>query len=233
MKDIIVIPTYNEKENISALVPEIFKIVPDVYVVVADDNSPDGTADAVRVLMQSYPRLSLFSRRAKEGLGRAYAAAFQKLLAESDVRTVIMMDADFSHHPRYLPAMLAESRAHSVVVGSRYVSGGGTEGWEGWRRLLSFGGNRYARLVTGLPIFDLTGGFNIIHTELLRKIDLSAFDASGYAFIIELKYRLWKAGADFAEVPIIFKNRREGESKISNHIIAEGIIAPWKMRFKK
>ncbi len=233
MKDIIVIPTYNEKENISALVPEIFKIVPDVYVVVADDNSPDGTADAVRVLMQSYPRLSLFSRRAKEGLGRAYAAAFQKLLAESDVRTVIMMDADFSHHPRYLPAMLAESRAHSVVVGSRYVSGGGTEGWERWRRLLSFGGNRYARLVTGLPIFDLTGGFNIIHAELLRKIDLSAFDASGYAFIIELKYRLWKAGADFAEVPIIFKNRREGESKISNHIIAEGVLAPWKMRFKK
>lgn len=233
MKNVIVIPTYNEKENIRNLVPLIFKTVPDIFVVVADDNSPDGTGDMVRELQKQYPNLSLLSRQEKNGLGRAYIHAFKEVLKDKEVEHIIMMDADFSHHPKYLPEMLRQSKSFSVVCGSRYVKGGGTTGWEMWRRVMSFCGNFYCRSITGMPIYDCTGGFNVISTHLLRSIDFSKMDMSGYAFIMELKYLLYKAGGKFFEVPIIFANRAEGESKISSHIISEGVVAPWKMLWKK
>lgn len=233
MKDVIVLPTYNEKNNISNLVPIIFETVPDISVLVADDNSPDGTASVVRELQKKYPNLSLISQKEKKGLGPAYINAFKHVLRGTDIRTVIMMDADLSHQPKYLIEMLQKSQKSSVVIGSRYTKGGGTVGWEFWRRMLSYWGNFYCRTITRLPIKDCTTGYNVISAHLLRKIDFSKMDMSGYAFIMELKYLLHRAGGTFFEVPIIFVNRAEGESKISSHIISEGILAPWKMVLRR
>lgn len=232
MKNVIVLPTYNERENIGNIVPMIFSIVPDIHILVADDNSPDGTADEVKNMQKKYPNLQLISRPEKNGLGRAYINAFRNVLQDSDVRTVIMMDADLSHQPKYLPEMLERSRDFSVVIGSRYVTGGQTVGWETWRKVLSYFGNFYCRTITGLPIKDCTSGFNVISSDLLRRIDFSKIDMSGYAFIMELKYNLYLVGGKFFEVPIVFVNRVGGESKMSSHIINEGILAPWKMRWK-
>ena len=233
MKIVIVIPTYNEKENVAVLLPLVFSIVPDAHVVVADDNSPDGTGQAVLDMRAQFPNLSLLSRDEKNGLGKAYVNAFSKVLEADDVESVVMMDADLSHQPKYLPEMFKKSEAHDVVIGSRYVAGGGTVGWESWRRALSFFGNLYCRLVARIPANDCTAGYNVINAKLLRQIDLSKISTSGYAFQIELKYLLRKAGASFYEVPIIFANRTKGESKMSADIVKEGIVAPWKMRFKK
>jgi dolichol-phosphate mannosyltransferase len=231
MRYTVITPTYNEAANIGTLVAEVFKRVPDVSVLVVDDNSPDGTSDVVRKLQAQYPNLSLFLRERKEGLGKAYISAFKRVLNDTDA--VIMMDADLSHHPEYLPKLIAAAEHADVVVGSRYMPGGATQGWELWRRILSRCGNWYARTVTGLPVRDCTAGFMLVKADFLRKVDFSQFDLSGYAFLIELKYLLWKAGARMAQVPIIFRNRIGGESKISSHIINEGILAPWKIRFRK
>lgn len=229
----VIIPTYNEKNNAEKIIQEIFKNVPNVYVRIVDDNSPDGTGAIVENMMRDFPGLAIFKREKKEGLGKAYIDAFGRIIKEGIFSHICMMDGDFSHDPSYLVQMIDEAKNFDVVVGSRYVKGGGTSGWELWRRILSRGANFYCRLITGMPVYDCTGGFNLIDVEFLKKIDFSKFDASGYAFIMELKYNLYKLGASFKEVPIIFKNRREGESKISKHIIGEGVIAPWKMRFKK
>lgn len=231
--DVVVIPTYNEKDNIGGIILAIFKMSPGINILVVDDNSPDGTSGVVKKMQAQYSNLSILERPSKQGLGRAYLDAFQAVLKNNEVKHIIMMDADFSHDPKYLPEMLETAKNFDVVIGSRYVSGGGTVGWEAWRRFLSKFGNLYSRMVTGMPIFDCTGGFNLIKTNFLRKIDLSSVSMSGYAFQIELKYLLWTAGAQFKEIPIIFKNRLNGESKISNHIIKEGILAPWKIKKKK
>lgn len=232
MKDVIVIPTYNERENIRALIPLIFSHVPGSWVLVADDNSPDGTAAAVKDLQNKFTRLELVSRQTKDGLGKAYLNAFAKVLEDADVRTLTMMDADLSHDPAYLPEMFRGSHQFGVVTGSRYVSGGSVIGWELWRRLLSFGGNLYCRTITGLPVRDCTGGFNTINADQLRKLDFNRVTMFGYAFIFELKYLLYKQGATFKEIPICFKNRTIGTSKMSGGIIREGIIAPWKLRLR-
>lgn len=232
MKIVIIIPTYNEAMNIMALVNRVVKFVPNASVVVVDDNSPDGTASVVRSAMSNYPTLSLIVREKKEGLGKAYLYAFDKVLSDRMVDVVVTMDADFSHDPSYLPAMLSHMDHADLVVGSRYAPGGGISGWVLWRRLLSRFGNMYARMVTGLPVRDLTAGFMAIRGSLLRSIDLSNFDASGYAFLMELKDRLHTAGGHLSECPITFMNRAGGESKLSGHIIREGLIAPWRIRFK-
>ena len=143
-----------------------------------------------------------------------------------------MMDADFSHHPDHLPAMLREAERYDVVIGSRYTSGGRVEGWNLWRTVLSMGGNLYCRAITRMPVLDCTSGFNVIRVDLLRKIDFSELGLSAYAFQIGLKYHLWKLGASFKEVPIVFKDRSEGDSKMTGHIIWEGILAPWKIVFQ-
>lgn len=225
----VVLPTYNERENIENILRAIYANAPYVRVLVVDDSSPDGTADIVRNLMKEFPLLSLTVRATKDGLGRAYIHGFKKVLEDTDATSVLMMDADLSHDPKCIPELHKKIQDVEVAIGSRYIPGGAVVGWELWRRILSRGGNIYARCVTRLPINDLTGGFNCIRASLLRTIDLESITSSGYAFIIELKYTLWKAGAHFAQIPIIFKNRTGGESKISNHIITEGIIAPWKL----
>jgi len=233
MKNIIIIPTYNERENIKTLIPQIFKLLPDISVIIADDNSPDGTAQIVAELKKEYLNLSLVSRKQKDGLSKAYLNVFSQVLQDEDIKSIIMMDADFSTQLKYLPEMLKKSEHYSVVIGSRHVSGSKMIGCKLSRRILSFFGNLYYRMILRIPIYDYSCGFVVISAELLRKIDFSKIKASGYAFIPELKYLLSKSGATFFEVPITFIERTQGESKFSFPIFWEGIFAPWKMIFKK
>jgi len=233
VKNFIVIPTYNERENIGLLISDIFSLLPQTNILVVDDNSPDGTAVVVEGLIKKYPNLSLLKRPKKNGLGAAYIDGFRRLFADKEIENIIMMDGDFSHNPKYLPLMLEEARNYDLVVGSRYIRGGGVAKWEWWRRILSAGGNFYAWMILRRKINDWTGGFNCIQSEFLRKVNLEKIDLSGYAFIMGLKYALLKSGATVKEMPIIFEARRGGESKLSHHIISEGIIAPWKIIFKK
>lgn len=233
-KTVVLLPTYNERKNIALIVPEIFHSNPTLHVLVIDDSSPDGTAQEVRSMMRRYPNLALLLRPSKQGLGEAYKAGILQVLADLAVDTVVMMDADGSHSAEYLPGLLAASERHELVIGSRYVHGGGIENWERWRYLLSQSGNFYARTIAGLPVRDLTAGFMCFRADLLRKIDFFRVQASGYAFLMELKFcAIHMLKASLMEVPIIFKARREGESKISRHIIREGLKTPWRLFYRR
>ncbi len=232
MKDVVIIPTYNEKENIEPLIQEILSHAPEVHVMVVDDNSPDGTGKIVSDLARTNSHIQLLARTHKDGLGGAYLAGFRQVLANGFDR-IITMDGDFSHSPHMIPQLLDQAQSHDLVIGSRYTKGGGIPQWEPWRRFLSAGANVYVRLILGHPVADWTSGFNAIRADALRRVPLDSLDLSGYAFLQELKYALIKSGSSFKEIPIIFGARRGGESKISAFIIREGITGPWKMRFKK
>lgn len=231
-KTCVLLPTYNERDNVEPIIRAIFLQVPSIHILVIDDNSPDGTADVIRGLCGEFANLRLLSRPRKEGLGKAYLDGFGRVLAEERFDALLTMDADFSHDPCYLPAMLAQGGTHDIVIGSRYTRGGGVEGWEFWRRMLSGWANFYCRSITGMPLRDCTAGYIFLRTTMLRQVDLGGIRMSGYAFLMELKYALWRAGARFAEVPIMFRCRRSGESKISSHIIGEGVFAPWRLRLR-
>ena len=233
MKNYIILPTYNERENIGLLIERIFSLVPEIHILVVDDSSPDGTAELVKDLKNKYLNLALLERPLKNGLGKAYTEAFKKLLSDPDVENIITMDADFSHNPEYLSQMLEEIKNYDLVIGSRYIKNGGISNWELWRRLLSWGGNFYVGTLLGRKICDWSSGFNCIRVSTLKKIDLDKIEFSGYAFLSELKYRLLKSGARTKEIPIIFEERRGGKSKMSGNIIREGLIAPWKILFTK
>lgn len=234
MKDVILLPTYNEKENIKLIVPEIFKILPDIYILVIDDNSPDGTASEVKNLMSHFAHLSILERQAKTGLGNAYKEAMIKVMTDPEVRSIITMDADGSHHPKYLVDFLANISNYDLIIGSRYVKGGGVQNWEFWRKKLSSFGNLYAKILTGLKIHDFTAGFMCIKKEYLAQVDFDKLGSAGYSFLIELKfYLIHYLHARAYEVPIIFMSRREGESKISNQIIGEGMRTPWRLFWKR
>lgn len=233
-KTVILIPTYNERENIERLIPEIYVLHGDVSIVVIDDNSPDKTGKAVRILMQRYPTLSLLARPGKQGLGAAYKEGMTQVLQDPEVAFIMTMDADGSHAVEYIAALRKAGQTNDLVIGSRYVKGGGIENWERWRYFLSRWGNFYARTITGLPLQDMTAGFMHIRTDVLRKVDFSHMRASGYAFLMEMKFRIAHTlHGSVIEVPIVFKSRREGESKISNHIIREGLKTPWLIRFRR
>ncbi len=227
---VAVVPTYNERDNIENLAGQIFSTVPTIEVLVVDDMSPDGTADAVRSLQSRFPRLKLLYRTEDRGFGPAYLAGFREVMQNPDIEAILMMDADLSHNPAHIPAMLERIATCDAVIGSRYTANGGVSGWELWRRILSKAGNRYVRAVTGMPFRDCTSGFNLIRTDLLRRLDLSGIGSSGYAFLMELKHLMWRSGANIQEVPIIFLNRAGGESKLSGHIVTEGIRSPWLTR---
>jgi dolichol-phosphate mannosyltransferase len=230
---VAVVPTYNERDNIENLAGQIFSTVPAIEVLVVDDMSPDGTADVVRSLQPRFPRLRLLYRTEDRGFGPAYLAGFREVMQNPDIDAILMMDADLSHNPAHIPAMLERIATCDAVIGSRYTANGGVSGWELWRRILSKAGNRYVRAVTGMPFRDCTSGFNLIRTDLLRRLDLTGIGSSGYAFLMELKHLMWRSGANIQEVPIIFLNRAGGESKLSGHIVTEGIKAPWLVRFGK
>jgi dolichol-phosphate mannosyltransferase len=229
VKTRILLPTFNESANIEPVLRRIFQAVPEVDVLVIDDSSPDGTAGTVERLRAEFARLKLMVRARREGLGKAYMAGMMQSLEAADA--LITMDADFSHDPASLPDLIAAARSHDLVVGSRYIRGGGSQGWDLRRRLLSRGANAYARLITGIPLQDVTSGFQLARTAALQRLDLAAVSASGFAFQIELKHRLWRLGASCTEVPIVFHPRRAGQSKLTGRVIAEGLVTPWRLRW--
>lgn len=230
MKALVVIPTYNEKENIEALVPGIFEALPEVHVLVVDDNSPDGTAAVVERLKSAHSQLHLLLREKKQGLGRAYLAGFDWALAH-DFEAVVEMDADFSHRIQDLRSILKELSDFDFIIGSRWVEGGKTVNWGALRQLISLGGSAYTRMILGYPIQDWTGGFNAWKAKVLRGIDLPSVESEGYSFQIELKYRAVKKEFSYKEVPIVFEDRRVGQSKMSMKIIVEAFYRVWRLRF--
>lgn len=234
MHHLIVIPTYNEQENIERLVPKIFELLPDVSILVVDDNSPDKTWETVERLTNKYPNLQLLKREKKDGLGKAYIDAFRVVLAQNKYDTITTMDADFSHDPNTLPEMLKKAEAYGLVVGSRYIPGGGVSNkWKWYRKFLSRGSNIYVSLFLGFRINDWTGGFNTIQTKYLADIDLNQLETRGYAFVISLKYLVMKAGASIVEVPIFFEERLYGISKMTASVISANALAVWQIRSQK
>jgi len=229
-KILIITPTYNERENLQRLTTEVHRIVPEAHMLIVDDNSPDGTGDLADGLAASDSRIAVLHREGKLGLGTAYVSGFKYAL-EHGYDLVFEMDADFSHRPEHLPEFLEAIQNADVVLGCRYMEGGGTEDWGLMRRMLSRGGNLYARTLLSLPFQDLTGGFKCFRREVLEKIDLDRIESEGYAFQIELTFRAHRAGFRIAETPIIFPDRTLGHSKMSRKIIAEALVRVWGIRF--
>jgi len=229
----LIIPTYNERDNIVSLVSRIRKAVGDEPIFFVDDNSPDGTADEIRRLQQQDPNVYLMARPGKGGYGSACRDAMKKILAENLADYVIQCDADLSHPPERLSNMLEMLKTSPVVIGSRYVRGGGANNWSLPRRILSFGANLYARLFTGVPVHDMTAGFVGYRTEVLCRINLDEIRSEGYAFLMEMKFTLHRAGTTFAEFPIIFSERESGKSKFSRKILYEGMRFPLKAMGKR
>jgi dolichol-phosphate mannosyltransferase len=225
----LVLPTYNEAENVERIVraalPELASAVDDPHILVVDDGSPDGTGEIADRLAAELPQVEVLHRTAKEGLGRAYLAGFERALA-SGADLVMEMDADFSHDPKDLPRLIAAAADADLVLGSRYVRGGGVTDWGVLRQMLSRGGSWYARMVLRVPIRDLTGGFKCFRRATLEAIDYANTHADGYGFQIELTYRAIKAGSRVVEVPIVFRDRQAGTSKMNMRIALEAV---WKV----
>ena len=219
-----IVPTYNERENIEALVEQLLALPIQLNVIIVDDNSPDGTgAIADRLSAESDARVGVVHRAGKLGLGTAYLAGFRRALTDG-AELIGTMDADFSHNPRYVPAMVGKiSQGYDVVIGSRYVRGGGTSGCTFGRKLLSWGANAFARTMLGLRAHDTTAGFRCYRREVLEELDLDEIKASGYSFLIEMLYRVQRRGWRVGEIPIIFENRRLGASKVSKAEIAKAL----------
>lgn len=226
----VVIPTYNERNNVSRLVTELFALkIPRLGVLIVDDNSPDGTGEAVRKLQQKFPNLHLLTRPKKSGLGRAYIHGFSYVL-ERGAGRIVQMDADFSHDPKDVPRLLAALADADAVIGSRYLGGISVVNWPLHRLLLSTTANRYARLVTGLPYQDVTGGFRAWTANALQRLDLNSIAADGYGFQIVTAYRAARHGLRIKEIPIVFTERREGASKMSRAIMWEAFWLVLKLR---
>ena len=220
----VIIPTYNEKENIETLVTQLLALPTGVHVVVVDDNSPDGTsAIADRLAVENNGRVGVIHRAGKLGLGTAYIAGFKRALAEG-ADLICTMDADFSHNPRYIPALVDKiGQGYDLVIGSRYVRGGGSTGCTFDRKLLSWGANAFARTMLGLRAHDTTAGFRCYRREVLAEMDLDGIKASGYSFLIEMLYGVQRRGWRVGEIPIIFENRRLGASKVSKNEITRAV----------
>ncbi|MBD3347038.1 MAG: glycosyltransferase [Chitinivibrionales bacterium] len=229
---LIIIPTYNESENIGLIIPEIYKVVPGTDVLVVDDSSPDGTANCVKALSEEFSGVHLLSRARKEGLGRAYISGFKWAL-ERDYEYIFEMDADFSHDPSYLPRFLEEIKNSDLVLGSRYKNGVNVINWPMSRLMLSYFANMvFTRIIAGLPFTDSTGGFKCFRRRVLQALNLNKIGSSGYSFQIEVNYLAWKKGFRIKEIPIIFTDRKRGESKMSTKIIREAMLLLWKLRLR-
>lgn len=230
MKTIVVIPTYNEKENISKMIDAVLNINDDINVLIVDDNSPDGTSQIVTDLKAKNSRIHLITRAGKMGLGTAYCEGFQYAL-DNNFDYIVQMDADFSHNPQDIKKFLAEIQNADLVIGSRYITGVNVVNWPLRRLILSYGSNIYARTITGVPIKDVTGGFKCFRAEFLKKIDLKSVKSNGYSFQVEMNYRMWKLGARIKEISIIFVDRVSGTSKMSKKNIFEAIFICWRLKF--
>lgn len=231
---LVIVPTYNEAHNIRKLIHKVMSLEPKLDLLIIDDASPDGTAESVRELQVEYSgRLHLLEREGKLGLGTAYVEGFRFALSR-EYLYVCEMDSDFSHNPDDLPRLISEVRSGNmdIAIGSRYVEGISIVNWPLRRLFLSYGANKYARLITGLPIKDTTAGFKCIHRKVLETIDLNKIRSNGYAFQIELHFRAWKAGFKLGEISIIFREREEGVSKMSKSIVREAIWRVWSLKFR-
>jgi dolichol-phosphate mannosyltransferase len=228
---LIIIPTFNERQNLPQIVPAVLLQDPRIDVLVVDDNSPDGTGQLADQMAGKDPRVHVLHREAKEGLGRAYIAGFRWAIA-AGYDYIFEMDADFSHDPRFLADFLHAIESADLVLGSRYKTGVNVINWPISRLILSLGANYYARCITGLPLTDSTGGFKCFRRRVLEAIDLDAVRSNGYAFQIEMSFRAWKKGFRLVEIPIVFTDRVEGTSKMSKRIVREAIWMVWWLRLQ-
>ena len=228
---LVIVPTYNERANIAKLIESVLAQDPRLDILIVDDGSPDGTGAIVEEIRQDTPRVNILHRASKMGLGTAYLAGFRWGL-DAGYGLIFEMDADFSHDPGHLPSFLAAIDGADLVLGSRYRNGKVTVvNWPIARLLLSYFANVYARWVTGLQLFDATGGFKLYRREVLEAIDLTAVRSNGYAFQIEVSFRAWKKGFRIVEIPIVFTDRSEGESKMSRRIVWEAVWMVWRLRW--
>src|SRR5579859_2120762 len=232
MKTLIIIPTYNEYDNMRPLLEQIFTYAPASDILIVDDNSPDGTGKLADEVAAQNPQVHVMHRAGKLGLGTAYIAGF-KYAVEHHYDAAFEMDADFSHDPCYLPNFLNAIESADLVIGSRYVEGGGTPNWSLLRRFISGGGNIFARFMLGIPVHDCTAGYRCYRREVLENIDLASIQSQGYAFQVELAYRVMKQGFTIVETPIVFMDRRVGKSKMSRKIVAEAFTYVLRTKFGK
>ena len=229
MKTLVILPTYNERDNLPVLVGALLAL-PDVTILVVDDGSPDGTGAIADALAQAHPdRLEVMHRRGPRGLGRSYVDGMLRAL-ETDAALICQMDADLSHDPADLPRLTARAQAADLVIGSRYVPGGRVENWARRRVLLSAFANRYVRAITGLDARDCTSGFRCWRREALQRVALRGITSNGYAFLVEMAWLAARAGCRIAEVPITFTERRAGASKLSGSVIVESVLLPWRLK---
>jgi dolichol-phosphate mannosyltransferase len=226
---LIIIPTYNEIENIAPLVTQVFSRAPNAHILVVDDNSPDGTAMAVEKIAAANPALHIMKRSGKQGLASAYIDGFKWGISHG-CDLFLEMDADFSHNPEYIPEMLEQIKTYDVVIGSRNIKSGSVEGWSVFRNMVSKGGSLYSRIVLSCPIMDLTGGFNMWRKTALEKIGLEGIISKGYSFQVEMKFKAYHCGCTVKEIPILFPDRKHGSSKMSKKIFLEALVNIWKIK---
>ena len=231
MKTLVIIPTYNESENIEKIVPLVLDQDSSIHVLIVDDNSPDGTGRIADEMAKKDGRVSVIHREKKSGLGTAYIAGF-KFALEKGYDLIFEMDCDFSHDPKYVPHFLKAIQEADLVLGSRYIDGVNVINWPMSRLLLSYYANVYSRLVTGLPVKDATSGFKCFRREVLEAIDLDRVKSNGYSFQIEMSFRAWKKGFKIKEIPIVFEDRKVGQSKMSKKIVREAVWMVWKLRLR-
>jgi dolichol-phosphate mannosyltransferase len=231
-KTLVIIPTYNEIDNIEKMLSTLFVKYPDISILVIEDGSPDGTAKVVNRLMNQYQNLNIIERTGKLGLGTAYVTGFKWALAHG-YDFIFEMDCDFSHDPDSIPDLLGAAQTNDLVIGSRYIDGIRIINWPFKRLLLSYCASIYTRIITGIPVFDTTGGFKCFTKKALTTLDLDQIISNGYSFQLELNYKIWAKGLKIKEVPIIFYERRDGQSKMSGGIIFEAVLAVFRLRFKK
>jgi dolichol-phosphate mannosyltransferase len=230
MKTLVIIPTYNERENIERIVPQVLEKDPSIHVLIVDDGSPDGTGQIAERMATENDRILVLHRKNKSGLGTAYITGF-KFALEKSYDLIFEMDCDFSHDPEYIPHFLEAIKDADLILGSRYISGVNVINWPMSRLLLSYFANVYSRWVTGLPLKDATGGFKCFRREVLKAVDLDGVKSNGYSFQIEMSFRAWKKGFRIKEIPIVFEDRKAGQSKMSKKIVREAIWMVWRLRW--
>jgi len=232
MKALVIIPTYNELDNIEKLLEQVLSKDDNLEVLIVDDNSPDGTALRVKFMQSSQPRIHLLERPGKLGLGSAYVAGFKYALAR-DYEFIMEMDADFSHNPNDIPRLLEMAKSKDLVIGSRYCNGVNIINWPFKRLLISYFASKYVRVITGMPVKDPTGGFKCFHRRVLESINLDQILSDGYAFQIEMNFRAWVKMFRIKEIPIVFTERLNGHSKMSRHIVYEAAWVVWRLQLLK
>jgi len=230
-KAIVVIPTYNECENIEKMIHRLIELYPNIHILVVDDNSPDGTGKYVEDKSKEDDRIHVIHRAGKLGLGTAYVAGFKYVL-ERDYDYVVQMDADFSHDPKDVGRLLEAIEENDLVIGSRYIQGVNVINWPMSRLLLSYFASIYTRVITGMPVMDATGGFKCFRREVLQNINLDKVKSNGYSFQIEMNFKTYKMNFRIKEIPIVFTDRVEGTSKMSKKIVHEAVTMVWKLRFR-